>query len=200
MLDRIIKSVNPSVCYDIGAHDGKFTKRISSILPDAEMHQFEGSPNKKQKVKVGTWHKVLLSNKDDAEVLFYHDGGTGDTYMRETDRFLKSKYKTEHIKTKRLDTYVQENNIPYPDFLKIDVQGAELDVLKGCDDILNHCKLIHCEIPAAGIEFNSGSPTQEEYFDFFKSIGFNHLVKIKDHKRDGRLIIQHDYFLSKEAL
>ena len=166
MLNDIIINLNPKVIYDIGAHDGKFTKKLRGMLPNAEIHQFEGSPNKKQKVKEGPWHHVVLSDKDDQEVIFYHDGGTGDTYMRETDEFLKSKYTQTKVKTYRLDTYCRKNNIPLPDMIKIDVQGAELDVLYGCDDILNKCRLIHCEVPAEGIEFNKGSPTKEEVFKF----------------------------------
>jgi len=200
MMESVIRQFNPSVCYDIGAHDGKFAEMLRRLLPKAEIHQFEGSPKKAQKVKVGPWHKVVLSDKDDAEVVFYHDGGTGDTYMRETDQFLKTNYQTTTVKTRRLDTYVDENFLPYPDFIKIDVQGAELDVLVGCNDILNRCKLIHCEIPAEGIEFNSGSPSQKEYLDFFKNAGFIHTKHIKDHLRDKKLVIQHDYFFSKEPL
>ena len=157
MIESIIKKFDPDVCYDIGAHNGEFSRLLRQILPNTEIHQFEGSPKKVQKAKVGPWHKTVLSKEDDGRVTFYHDGGTGDTYMRETDQFLKTNYQTTVVKTRRLDTYVDENFLPYPDFIKIDVQGAELDVLVGCNDILNRCKLIHCEIPAEGIEFNSGS-------------------------------------------
>ena len=197
MLENAIKKYKIDVVYDIGAHQGNFTKRYQRLLPQTIFHQFEASPNKNGS---GNWHKVVLSDKDDNTVLFYYDGGTGDTYYRETDKFLKSNYKTVELKTKRLDTYVEENNLPLPDLIKIDVQGAELDILKGCDDIISHCKLIHCEIPAIGIEFNKGSPTQKEYLDFFNSHGFVHKVKEKDHKRDGKLIIQHDYIFSREEL
>lgn len=198
MLNDIIIDLNPKVVYDIGAHDGNFTRRIRGMLPNAEIHQFEGSPKKKQKVKEGPWHHIVLSDKDDEEIVFYHDGGTGDTYMPETPEFMKSNYKETTVKTSRLDTYCKKHSIPLPDMIKIDIQGAELDVLRGCDEIMNYCKLIHCEVPAKGIEFNAGSPTQEEYFDFLESHGFKYKIWIKDHKRDGRITIQHDYFFSKD--
>jgi len=197
MFDDALKKYNPSIVYDIGAHTGQFTKKCQKILPNSIFHLFEASPNKNGK---GNWHKVVLSHTDDAEVTFYYDGGTGDTYYKETDQFLKTKYKTTTLKTKRLDSYVKENNLPLPDFIKIDVQGAELDILRGCDEIMNYCKLVHCEIPAEGIEFNKGAPTQEEYLDFFDSFGFTHKLNVRDHKRNGKLIIQHDYIFSKEEL
>ena len=195
MLDRVIADYKINVAYDIGAHKGQFVERMKHYLPNTVFYQFEASPGKKGS---GNWHNVVLSHTNDATVTFYHDGGTGDTYYRETDEFLKSNYKTTVLPTKRLDTYINENNIPLPDLIKIDVQGAELDILTGCDEIMNHCKVIHCEIPAIGIEFNKGSPTQKEYLDFLESYGFTYKWKERDHKRDGKLIIQHDYVFARK--
>lgn len=200
MLNDLITRLEPDVVYDIGAHDGLFTRKLRGMLPIAEIHQFEGSPKKKQKVREGPWHHVVLGAKDNEPVKFYYDGGTGDTYMPETKRFMKSNYIIKTVYTQRLDTYCKKHRIPSPDFIKIDVQGAELDVLRGCDEILSKCRLIHCEIPAEGIEFNQGSPTQEEYLQFFNDTGFIYKGKIKDHYRDRKLIIQHDYFFSKDPI
>lgn len=197
MLDRVVADYKIRVAYDIGAHKGQFVERMKHYLPRTIFHQFEASPGKRGK---GNWHSVVLSHTDDASVTFYHDGGTGDTYYRETDEFLKSNYQTTIMQTKRLDTYIKENNIPLPELIKIDVQGAELDILRGCNEILNYCKVIHCEIPAKGIEFNKGSPTQEEYLAFFESYGFTYKWKEKDHKRDGKLIVQHDYVFAKKDM
>ena len=197
VMSKIALDYDINVVYDVGAHVGDFTKKLKTFFKrGTEYHMFEGSPTK-TKADGGKWHKVLLSDKDDVTVDFYHDGGTGDTYYRETDEYLKSDYKISKLTTKRLDTYVRENGLPLPDLIKIDVQGAELDVLRGCDEILEHCKVIHCEIPAEGIEFNRGSPTQEEYLEFFEGLGFTNKEFIKDHRRDGTQIIQHDYVFTK---
>ena len=195
MLDRVIADYKINVAYDIGAHKGQFVERMKHYLPNTVFYQFEASPGKKGS---GNWHNVVLSHTNDATVTFYHDGGTGDTYYRETDEFLKSNYKTTVLPTKRLDTYINENNIPLPDLIKIDVQGAELDILTGCDEIMNHCKVIQCEIPAVGIEFNKGSPKQKAYLDFLESYGCTYKWKERDHKRDGKLIIQHDYVFARK--
>ena len=188
----IIPNIN--VVYDIGAHKGYFKRFCEKIIPNVVVHQFEANPNK---IKSGIWHQVALSHTDNAEVTFYCNGGTGDSYYIETDEFKKSEYESIILKTKRLDTYVKENNLPLPDFIKIDVQGAELDILKGCDEIINHCKLIHCEVPAKGVEFNKGAPNQKSYFDFFDLHGFKFKTKIKDHKAND-VLIQHDYIFSKK--
>lgn len=197
ILNDVLKRFdNLHVFYDIGAHDGDFTRKFKNIYKQSKFYMFEASPNKRER-KNGEWHSVVLSHTDFAEVDFYHDGGTGDTYYRETDEFLKSKYNVTRMTTRRLDSYTAEKFIPLPDVIKIDVQGAELDILGGCDDILNHCRVLHCEVPVEGIEFNEGSPTRKEYFDFLASHGFVYKYHEKDHIRDKKLIIQHDYIFTK---
>ena len=53
-----------------------------------------------------------------------------------------------YVKTKRMSTLINESNIDINryDFLNIDVQGAELLVLKGFGDLLNDIKYIYTEI------------------------------------------------------
>ena len=40
-------------------------------------------------------------------------------------------------KVKKLDTFLEENKISNVDLLKIDTQGAQTEILKGAEKILN---------------------------------------------------------------
>ena len=51
--------------------------------------------------------------------------------------------RTEPVKTHRLDDVLSEGPV---DFLKIDVQGAELMVLEGADRTLSNTATVHCEV------------------------------------------------------
>ena len=57
--------------------------------------------------------------------------------------YLKSK---STIKTIPLDKFLNENNIKSVDFIKIDVQGAELDIFKGGNEALKEVLKIVCEV------------------------------------------------------
>ena len=57
--------------------------------------------------------------------------------------YLKS---TEKVRTTQLDVFLKNQNINKVDFIKIDVQGAALDIFKGGKDALNDVLKIICEV------------------------------------------------------
>jgi hypothetical protein len=56
-----------------------------------------------------------------------------------------------------------------PEFIKIDVQGAELDVLVGAKDSLITCQ--HLIVELRDVEYNIGSPEREVVIDYLASQG-----------------------------
>jgi hypothetical protein len=70
----------------------------------------------------------------------------------------------------RLDTLIKMFNFPSPDMIKIDVQGAELDVLLGATETLQSCQDIILELQSE--EYNIGSPKLDEVKTYLESIGF----------------------------
>ena len=189
------------IVYDIGAYNGDFTKILDGLL-SAEFYMFEANPKKNKPQSLGlncSWYNTVLSNSDDKEITWY-DNATGSSYYIENPEYTQVKYRQMKLKTKRLTTLINEKNIPLPDLIKIDTQGSELDILEDCRDILNHCKLIHCEIPAQGVEPYVGTPSYEEYMKFFNDNGFIYSTRIKDHMINRSILVQHDYFFMKEIV
>ena len=77
-------------------------------------------------------------------------------------------FKTEEVQTETLDSYCARNNIK-PDFLKIDVEGNELNVFKGGVDILKKYRpkiLFECE------QRHVGKEKVLETFRFLESLGY----------------------------
>ena len=189
------------IVYDIGAYNGDFTKILDGLL-SAEFYMFEANPKKNKPKGLGlncSWYNTVLSNSDDKEITWY-DNATGSSYYIENPKYTQVEYRQMKLKTKRLTTLINEKNIPLPDLIKIDTQGSELDILEDCQDILNHCKLIHCEIPAQGVEPYVGTPSYEEYMKFFNDNGFIYSTRIKDHMINRSILVQHDYFFMKEIV
>lgn len=49
------------------------------------------------------------------------------------------------VKATTLDTFCEAEGVSHIDFLKIDVEGFEVDVLRGATRMLNHCRFVQFE-------------------------------------------------------
>ena len=52
--------------------------------------------------------------------------------------------KTELVKTSRIDSLFDQESIP--EFINLDIQGAEIQALKGFGELLHHVKYVYCEV------------------------------------------------------
>jgi FkbM family methyltransferase len=149
------------VLFDVGANVGQFAREARRELPAAAIHCFEPHPRSFEKLLQsgadGLMHPhcLALSDKVDEVVLYeYSTEGEGSHLnslvpnARFPERFG---YKSSPIKvlSTTIDEFCAGQNIGRIDFLKIDVEGAELLVLKGAADMLKHGN-----ISAVYTEFN----------------------------------------------
>jgi len=77
---------------------------------------------------------------------------------------------TTSVKVKRLDTFLIENNIPYIDFLKIDTQGYDFNVIKSAGSFIKDINLIELEVQNKPLYANSFS--KEEVILYLKNKNF----------------------------
>lgn len=171
---------NPRVIYDIGACVLHWTREAVGIWNTAQYFAFEAMPESEEifnHFKV-PHHIGLLSDQDGKQITFYqnttHPGG--NSYYKENPEINKEAdvyFNESHARTMTsitLDTIVNSRKFPLPDLIKMDVQGAELDVLKGAKQTLQHCTDLILELQR--VEYNKGAPLREQVIDYLKEIGF----------------------------
>jgi FkbM family methyltransferase len=98
-------------------------------------------------------------------------------YKENTDWYGEGKYETVTVPTKTLDScnYFDGESI---DFIKLDVQGAELDILNGGEKTIKRTQFVSAEISL--VEYNQGAPLAENVVDKMKEYGF-HIVDIVEY-------------------
>lgn len=174
---RIIKKVlKPTdVCVDVGAHKGEVLDWMLECVPQGKIIAFEPIPALSGKLKE-KYTKLV----DVQQVALNDSSGFADFQLVKNDPaysgFRKRSYKTEtpeietlRVKTETLDSFFHQGN--YPSLIKIDVEGAELQVLKGCKQIIEHAS------PVILFEFGLGAAdhygtTPGEMFNLFHSYSF----------------------------
>ena len=183
--------------YDIGAFKGDWTRQLKSVLPRSDFYLFEANLEHKVDLdKSGSRYflEVLSSSGETRE--WWSIAGTGDSLFRENHTFYKEAGPVFR-NTKTLNSLILDANLPLPDLIKIDVQGAELEVLKGGSAAVVNAAIIILELPI--VEYNLGAPNISEYLTYMKEIGFLPLDILEIHHSDG-LLVQIDIGFAKRDL
>jgi FkbM family methyltransferase len=132
------------VCLDVGANIGWHTTLMSRLSgAEGEVHAFEPVPptfeDLKKNVSLnGEGAEVFLNNfglgnkESTAEIHLFKDLPSGHATLAGNDKKASTVFP---IKIKTLDSYLEEKNIKRVDFIKVDIEGAEMMFLKGAEKI-----------------------------------------------------------------
>lgn len=127
------KSFNNFICFDVGANIGYFSKWLLTLNNIREVHSFEPDPVNFEILSKNTEmfsnsfvNQVAISNKKGNINLFLNPISSGDNTILNT-----TSNESILVKSITLDEYVNNTNISKVDFLKIDIQGAEIKAIEG---------------------------------------------------------------------
>lgn len=158
LCDLCDDSIN-TVFFDIGANTGGYSLELRKYFSNSEIYCFE---------PVKSTFDILTKNTEKHKIKLYNVGfsdriGTGELFntVGSANTEIASVYKevfheifkkddviaSIEFKMDTIDNFCKINNITNIDFLKIDVEGHELSVLKGAQYMLanKHIKIIQFE-------------------------------------------------------
>ena len=161
----------PKVCYDIGSAVLHWTRHAERVWKDTKIILFDAFDYYQILYNNYDYNIGVLSDENNKTVKFYQHElhFSGNSYYKEnTNTFSDNSY-VEKL-TKTLDTIVEERKFPYPDLIKVDVQGAEYDIFKGAHKVLSYAKVLLVELQH--IEFNKGAKLDYETINYLDSIGW----------------------------
>jgi FkbM family methyltransferase len=156
--------------YDIGTYRGKWSLFTKRYFPDADFFLFEANDDNIPYLDATgfRYFRSHLSSESGSRE-FFSNGSTGDSFYLENSDFY-NKGMGKHVTTDTLDGLAQAHCLPPPDFLKLDVQGAELDILHGGRATLSNCAIVYMECPI--LSYNEKAPSIVEYIESMESFGF----------------------------
>lgn len=185
--------------YDIGACNGSWTRWVqNSVLPDSKFYLFEANSHYLSDLII-TGHSFflnVLSNEGRESVEFYPGCNTGDSYYKETTKWYDGQNSVK-LPCTTLDKIVQEKNLPIPNFVKIDTQGSELDILSAAKNIMGKTELFLCEMPV--IEYNQGAPNIQQYLEFFRDYDYIPVDVAEIHQAENVLLQLDFIFMLRSA-
>jgi FkbM family methyltransferase len=186
-------------CLDIGAYEGFWAKEFKNIFPDAEILMLEGQ-QEKEPALLKT--KALLKNLDYQIALLGAEEKNVTFNKYDTASSVWTEHhatgaKPESRKLTTLDQVVLGTLFQKPDFIKIDTQGYELEILKGGKKTLSHAEFVLLEVSMLDIYKNA--PLVTDVLDFMRQENFvlYDICTIMRRPLDGALF-QSDFLFVKE--
>jgi len=152
----------PKVIYDIGACVGAWTRMAQQIWPNAKFILFEANGEMEFLFwEAGLEYAMGLLGAENGQIVKYYQNDfqpTGNSYYREIgcehgDYHPVNQYLWKPLQT--LDTVVSKKGFPLPDFVKMDVQGAEWDIFLGAQNAFS--KVQHLVMELQHTEYNQGA-------------------------------------------
>lgn len=186
----------PKVIYDIGSCILHWYNSCKLVFPNARYILFEANQDMKQLYETMgiEYHLALLSDKDNKEITYCSSTDNvecigGNSIYPEINLLFTDVQKYIKTKTITIESLVLEFNLPKPDLVKIDVQGAEIEIIVGAGNIFDDSILL-CEFPR--FTYNATVPDVNYSLRWMKNKGWNCIKYLfSDNGYDG------DYAFSK---
>jgi FkbM family methyltransferase len=172
---------------DIGAHKGKWTQKFKKHYPDSKVLMIEANEDHVDDL-IRTGHYITaLVGKNNEEVDYYtcvdkdNDHGNG-IYKENTNVPFTS------VKRKQttLDSLLPGQRF---DLIKMDVQGAELDIIQGSPAIIHDTKYLFLELQPHN--YNINAPLAGQVIGYLHQIGFE-MVSIEEISIGNGIIMSMD--------
>lgn len=192
----------PARAIDVGAYHGQWAAMFRGVFPDCQVLMIEGQQTKAPLLKdlCGAsggklfFETALLGARQGEKVRFV-EMETGSSVYEETSPYPRAY--AEKALTTLDETARRWPQFAAPDFLKLDVQGYELEVLKGASEVLGKTEFVLLE--ASLIPVNKDCPLIDEVIAFLSARGFRLLDFCSQTRRTDNALWQTDLLFIRNS-
>jgi FkbM family methyltransferase len=169
-----LHGVDSPVLFDVGANVGHYTQLLDMVFGKAcRIYAFEPSArnfgylqeaisnlSQVQPVQAG------MGGSNSEMRLFSNEkkSGLSSVYNRRLDHLNISLEDSEWITILTIDGFCHEKNIQYIDFLKLDVEGHEFEILNGAREMLQGKKIRFIQFEFGGCNIDSRTFFQDFFY------------------------------------
>jgi FkbM family methyltransferase len=165
---------SPNGIIDVGAHKGDWIRSVRQIFPDPPALSVEAREEQRSSLShtcselSGVQFVIALLGSEPRPDVQFQVHGTGSSLFAERSDASRT---TRQLQMRTLDDVASaDGRLKPPIFLKLDIQGAELEVLHGAEETLSLSEIVQIEV--ALLNYNEGAPLSAEVVAFMDAKGF----------------------------
>jgi FkbM family methyltransferase len=167
------RGCHPKTAIDVGAYAGEWTILLRQLFPDTRVLMVEPQAARQERLQALTRaHEGLelapaLLGSTAAKGVTFYQAETASSVLRDPGNTAAQSTPMEMT---TLDAVTRGTPFERADFLKLDVQGYELEVLKGAGQVLTSVEAVMMEVNLIAVY--EGAPLADEAVAFMAARGF----------------------------
>ncbi|MGI6391842.1 MAG: FkbM family methyltransferase [Kiritimatiellia bacterium] len=192
------RGFSPRMLLDVGAAIGGWTSQMVEIFPESKYLMIDPLEENETALKtvvqrhsnVQYWLGAV--GNQTGELTFHVHGDQSSMFNSNWGR----EGTLRRVPMRTLDDLVSEIHCEGVDGMKLDVQGAEIEVLKGATEALRQCRVAQVEVSFRKVY--EQAPLAHEIIAFFSSQNFRIFDIASLYKRKDRALLQADLFFVRD--
>lgn len=207
-LKELIKGIKtPETIIDIGSNKGQFILLIEKIYPNKNIYSFEPIKEMIDKQKKFfayknniIFHNIALGSSTTLKEFLITTRMDSSSFLKIVSDKNKSKnydiVENRNIQINTLDNLLINEKISHPVLIKIDVQGYELEVLRGANNLLKKTDYLLLEVSKN--EMYQNQPIEKVIVEYLKNLNFDILKSNNWSKVQNTNFYQRDIIFYKK--
>jgi FkbM family methyltransferase len=177
LYDFSVRNFKCNYILDVGAHSSEWARTAKKFFPNSTLYLIEPlvemEKNLKDFCNEFPPSKYFLNGAGATEsklILTAGDALEGANFLQEENQYLRSSNVQREVKIITINSLLQKKEIEVPELVKLDVQGYELEVLKGGDILFGKTEVFILEV--SFFEFIEGTPVFSDVVRFMAERGY----------------------------
>lgn len=170
---------SPRLILDVGANRGDWTRMAKDVFPEASFLLIEPQIEMRQSLndlcsefEDISWIEAGAGSKEGRLVQTIWDDLAGSSFLPNVDENLLQTGRQREVDIVTIDSLLVRRNLDIPDLVKLDIQGFELEALRGATSLFGKTELFTMEVSLFPFDDVPGMPIVREVIEFMGERGY----------------------------
>lgn len=171
--DLKMRGLNCQTILDVGANSAKWSRMAKEVFPSANFCLIEPQTEMKDKLETfcqesnnSVYFLAGAGAKNEVLTLTVWDDLQGSSFLPNPDEKLKKSGKQRNIEIITIDGLIESSKIKLPELIKLDIQGFELEALKGAKQTFGYTEVYILEVSLFPFSDVPGMPVISDIINF----------------------------------